>query len=651
MKKTIKNLALILMLVVAFTFVAIQASAADASALTFTACDGGVMVSGCNQNAEGALTIPAEYKGSKVVAIGEGAFNNCVELTSVAIPEGVKVIGDSAFEGCKSLATVDLPESLTTISSYAFFGCDSLKTVALYPNTVNIEAYAFYDCGIESIAIPSGVATIEEGTFGECASLKNLFIPNTVKTVELGAFAGCEKVESVFYAASTNAWYGITWYEDNDALYLAGKDVVKYSHIHTHTSKVTLEPTCTEKGKATFTCECGNAYKGEVAVLGHKAVTIPEVKATCTEAGSTAGEKCDRCGEIVTKPSVVPATDHKTVVDKEIPATCTSTGLTKGTHCDFCGEVFEKQQVIEKLGHEFNYENLEKATTTTNGSRKGTCKICGYEADEVLYNVSVFKLSTEKCTYNGKVRTPSVTVKDSAGNELIKDRDYTVTYADGRKNPGVYAIKVTLKGEYDGSETLKFTIAPGKTSEIKATASKTNAVKLTWSEVKGATGYRVYVYETVDGKTRVKVASVETNSYTLKKDYAGKSLKMGTTYKIAVTAYTKLSSKTVIHAESGVALTFKFAPAAPTLTVKSSSKGKATISWSDVAGETGYQVYYSTDGKKFTKLDSYKGWPDAQTKSGLTSGKTYYFKVRAYTKVGSETVHGAFSAVKSVKIK
>lgn len=650
MKKTIKNLPLILMLVVAFTCVAVQASAADASALTFTACEGGVMVSGCNQSAEGALTIPAEHNGSKVVAIGDGAFNNCVNLTSVVIPEGVKTIGDSAFEGCKSLASVDLPESLTTVSSYAFFGCDSLKTVTLYPNTTNIEAYAFYDCALESIALPKGVATIYEGTFGECAALKNIFIPNTVKTVELGAFAGCAKVESVFYEASTNVWYGITWYEDNDALYLADKGVVKYSHVHSYTSKVTTEPTCDVKGKATFTCECGNAYKGEVPVLGHKAVTIPEVKATCTEAGKTAGEKCERCEKVLTEPGVIPATGHKTVVDQAVPATCTATGLTKGEHCDFCGEVFVKQEVVEMLGHEFNYESLKKATTTENGERKGTCKVCGYEADEVLYNVSVFELSTSKCTYNGKVRTPSVTVKDSAGNKLIEGRDYSVTYAKGRKNPGVYAIKVTLMGEYDGSKTLDFTIAPGKTTKIKATASKTNAVKLTWTEVKGATGYRVYIYKTTGGKTRVKAASVTTNSYTLTKDYAGKSLKMGTSYKIAVTAYTKSAGNT-IHAESGTALTFKFVPSTPTLKVTSTSKGKATISWSDVSGETGYQVYYSTNNKEFTKLASYKGWPDAQYKSGLKSGKTYYFKVRAYTKVDGKTILGEFSDVKSVKIK
>ncbi len=650
MKRTIKNLAVILMMVIAFCLVAVQASAADAADLSFAACEGGVMVSDCKESASGELVIPAEYNGSKVVKIGENAFNNCTALTVVTIPEGVTSIGDSAFEGCSALGAINLPESLSTIGSYAFFGCDGLKTVVLFPAVTTIGEYAFYDCaGLHSIALPEGFATIKEGTFGECTSLTTIFLPNTVKNVEDMAFVGCD-IKYVYYTASMFAWHGITWGEENETI-SKNADAIKYSHVHAPISNVTTQPTCTEKGKATFTCECGNAYKQAVDALGHKAEKVEEVKATCTEAGKTAGEKCSRCDIILTEPGIIPATGHKTVVDEAVAATCTETGLTKGSHCDFCGEVFEKQEVVERIGHKFDYVSLKVATTTENGKRKGTCKLCGYEADETLYNVSVFKLSTSKCTYNGKKRTPSVTVKDSEGKVLIKDRDYTVSYPDGRKNPGIYKIKVTLKGEYKGSKTVNFTIAPGKTSDIKAAPSKTNAVKLSWKEVPGATGYRVYIYKTVDGKTRVKAASVTTNSYTLTKNYSGKSLKMGTSYKIAIAAYTKTSGGTVIHAENGVAYTFKFIPSAPTLKVTSPAKGKAKISWSDVAGETGYQVYYSTDNKKFTKLDSYKGWPDAQTKSGLKSGKTYYFKVRAYTKVGSETVHGTFSAVKSVKIK
>lgn len=650
MKRTIKNLAVILIMVIAFCLVAVQASAADSSVLSFTACEGGVMVSDCKEDASGSLTIPTEYKGSKVVMIGENAFNNCTKLTGVIIPEGVTAIGSSAFEGCTGLETINLPESLVTISDYAFFGCDSLKTVVLYPAVTSIGAYAFYDCaGLHSIAIPAGITTIEEGTFGECAALATISIPNTVKTVGTAAFLGCS-IKYVYYGASRYAWYAIEWNEDNESLE-TNAGAVNFSHVHEYVSHTIVQPTCTEVGRAEYICECGNAYRAAVSALGHDAVDIEPVKATCTEAGKTKGLKCSRCGYIINQPGIIPATGHKPVTDEAVAPTCNETGLTKGSHCDFCGEIFEKQQVVERIGHEFDYESLKKATTTENGKRKGTCKLCGHEADETLYNVSVFKLSTSVCTYNGKVRTPSVTVKDSEGYQLINGRDYTITYADGRKNPGVYNIKVTLQGEYEGSVTLKFTIAPGKTSNIKAKATKTTAVKLSWKEVTGATGYRVYIYKTVDGKTRVKAASVTTNSYTLTKNYSGKSLKMGTSYKIAVVAYTKAKDGTVIHAESGVAHTFKFVASAPTLTVTSPSKGKVKISWSDVAGETGYQVYYSKDGKKFTKLDSYKGWPDAQTKTGLTSGKTYYFKVRAYTKVGSDTVYGVFSDVKSVKVK
>lgn len=649
MKRTFKNLALILMLVVAFTFVTMQAGAADESALTFANCEGGVMVSDCKDNAAGELKIPAEYNGKKVVKIGDDAFNGCTELTKVVLPADVTVIGSAAFEGCFKLESINFPEGLKTISDYAFFGCDALKSVELYPSVTTIGEYAFCECaGLESINIPKNITAIADGTFGQCASLVKIYIPEGVKSIGDGAFEGCPNLKEVYYCKTLYLWENIEFGSDNDDV---RKSTEKFGHAHNYDKSMIVEPDCLKAGKATFTCVCGDIYKGEVAALGHSAITVDAVKPTCTETGKTASQKCARCGVALTETSIIPATGHKKVIDQPVAATCTSTGLGEGSHCDFCGEVFVKQEVIEMLGHEFDYESLDKATTTANGKRKGTCKICGYQADEVLYNVSVFKLSTEVCTYNGNVRTPSVTVKNSEGKELIKDRDFKITYASGRKNPGIYNIKVTLQGEYEGSKTLKFTIAPGKTSDIKAEATKTNAVKLTWKAVTGATGYRVYIYKNTKDTTRVKVASVTTNSYTLTKDYASKAIVMGTSYKIAIAAYTKDAKENVVHAQNGVAFTFKFVPPTPTLKVATTEKGRVTLYWNDVAAETGYQVYYSTDGKTYTKLASYKGWPDKQYKTGLNSGRTYYFKVRAYTKVGTETVYGTFSAVKSIKIK
>ncbi|MBQ8028332.1 MAG: fibronectin type III domain-containing protein, partial [Clostridia bacterium] len=65
-----------------------------------------------------------------------------------------------------------------------------------------------------------------------------------------------------------------------------------------------------------------------------------------------------------------------------------------------------------------------------------------------------------------------------------------------------------------------------------------------------------------------------------------------------------------------------------------------------------YQVYYSTKKSSgFKKVASYKTNVTKGSKSKLKSGKTYYFKVRAYKKTASGTVYSSWSSVKSVKIK
>ena len=66
-------------------------------------------------------------------------------------------------------------------------------------------------------------------------------------------------------------------------------------------------------------------------------------------------------------------------------------------------------------------------------------------------------LSKSSYTYNGKVRKPEVTVK-CGGTVLKKNTDYTVSYADGRKNAGKYNVNVKLKGNYEGKKTVSFTI-------------------------------------------------------------------------------------------------------------------------------------------------------------------------------------------------
>lgn len=75
-----------------------------------------------------------------------------------------------------------------------------------------------------------------------------------------------------------------------------------------------------------------------------------------------------------------------------------------------------------------------KATMSKAGVITTTCKSCGKKlSTSRISKVSTIKLNTASYVYNGKVRTPAVTVKDAAGNILTKNNDYKATYSAGRK--------------------------------------------------------------------------------------------------------------------------------------------------------------------------------------------------------------------------
>lgn len=364
----------------------------------------------------------------------------------------------------------------------------------------------------------------------------------------------------------------------------AGNKTLYYDIVHNwDAGKITKSPICTKTGTKTFTCGCGASYSETVAKLGH-----------------SYSNACD--------------------------TTCNRSG---------CG-------VKRSITH--SYKNVTvKATLTKNGSTRNKCSVCGKASNATtIYYPKTFTLSTTAYTYNGEVKTPSVTVKDSKGNSLKRNIDYTVSYESGRKAPGKYTVKITFKGKYEGTKRLYFTIAPKVTSKITASQT-TTAITLKWNKVTGADSYRVYQY------------NAKTKKWVKVKDVTGKSLKIsklkaGTAYKYKVRAYTK-DDGTIYGDYSKVFETVTKCET-PSITKLTTTKGKASFTWSNVSGESGYQVYYSTKKDSgYKKADSYKVNVTKGSKTKLKSGKKYYFKVRAYKKVDGKTVYGSFSSVKSIKIK
>ena len=245
----------------------------------------------------------------------------------------------------------------------------------------------------------------------------------------------------------------------------------------THRSKLTetKNPTCTKDGYKLYTCQICNAqYKEIIKAKGHTVVT-----------------------------------------DKGVPATCTGSGLTSGTYCSTCGAIVTAQQIISAKGHTYK-QTVTPATTSKNGKIVKKCSACGATVTSSIAKISTVSLSAVNYTYNGGVKTPSVTVKDSKGRKLSNGRDYTVTYPSGRKNVGRYSVKIRFKGNYSGTKTLTYNINPKGTSMSKVTAAK-KGFKAKWKKQSTqTTGYQLQYSTSSKFKKGTKTVNISKNKTTSK---------------------------------------------------------------------------------------------------------------------------------------
>ena len=148
-------------------------------------------------------------------------------------------------------------------------------------------------------------------------------------------------------------------------------------------------------------------------------------------------------------------------------------------------------------------------------------------------------LSKTKYTCDGKTKTPSVTVTID-GKTLVKDQDYTVVYAKGRKYPGSYKVTVTMKGGYKGTATKTFKIVPKGTS-LESLTVKKNAVTVKWKKQSvQVTGYQI-AYSTspafASGNKYVRIKDAKKTSRIIKE------LKSKKRYYIKVRTYKTVDGK------------------------------------------------------------------------------------------------------------
>ena len=114
--------------------------------LTYIVSDGKVEITDCDRSIAGDFIIPSTIDGYSVTSIGNGAFENCIRLASITIPDSVMSIGDYAFYGCNCLASITIPDGVMSIADYAFKYCDRLASITIPDSVTNIGDEAFDHC-------------------------------------------------------------------------------------------------------------------------------------------------------------------------------------------------------------------------------------------------------------------------------------------------------------------------------------------------------------------------------------------------------------------------------------------------------------------------------------------------------------------------
>ncbi len=176
------------------------ANTSEAGSLAFypTFDQSGYAVIGLGSYTGSDVEIPATYEGLPVVEIGNYAFLDCANITSVTIPDGVTKIGEKAFALCPKLKSVTIPDSVTTIGAEAFSTCESLESIVLPENLLEISEATFKDCeGLESVILNDALTVIGKQAFYGCAMLGEISLGANVSSISIDAFRECAALYSI----------------------------------------------------------------------------------------------------------------------------------------------------------------------------------------------------------------------------------------------------------------------------------------------------------------------------------------------------------------------------------------------------------------------------------------------------------------------
>lgn len=210
-----------------------------------------VASSAISRSTSGNITIPEVANNYRVTSIGTKAFLNCINLTSIEIPNSITSIGDYAFGFCTKLTSITMPNSVTSIGICAFDGCANL----------------------EDVTLSTSLKRLERGTFLHCSNLKSI-----------SGVKGIEYIEPTAFDLDTPWEQGLP-----DGFNFLGKVLYTYKGVIPDNTTINIPEGCTQICSQT-------AFAGQ---FGLSEVTIPRSLVNITE---TAFQNCPNLQKIIVDP-------------------------------------------------------------------------------------------------------------------------------------------------------------------------------------------------------------------------------------------------------------------------------------------------------------------------------------------------------------
>lgn len=307
----------------------------------------------------------------------------------------------------------------------------------------------------------------------------------------------------------------------------------------------------------------------------------------------------------------------------------------------------ETETLKEGSDYTVSYKNnIEVGTATAvvkgKGNYTGTLTITFKIVKKSQDDGNKDKISVGKCdfivmgdeeTYNGTAHKPDVIVA-WLENKLTEGTDYTLSYSNN-VNAGTAKVTITGIGKYTGSVTTSFEIKPAS-PEIQA-KNKTVDMGSGKQDImeKIQTDAKITCISDAPG-----IVEISGDKFIPKKP--GKA-----TIIITTTGEKNYFSMDLAR------LTITVRPInTQKLTLKSSARGKMTVSWSTAKSVSGYEIQYSrSKNMKNARSLTMKGKTTQVTLKNLAKKKNYYVRIRTYKTTNGKKYYSTWSTVKTVKVK